>query len=56
MNKGFRYTLEPGDIRAYIKLPVEEKLEWLEEMFVLTTEAQTGKEKHVREFFRADVR
>lgn len=56
MNKGFRYILEPEDIKAYISLPVEKKLEWLEEMFILTTEAQTEKEKHVREVFREDVK
>jgi hypothetical protein len=54
VGKGFYYTLETEDIKAYMGLSVEKKIEWLEELFILTNEAQTEKEKRVREKFRAD--
>ncbi|HQO40396.1 MAG TPA: hypothetical protein PK986_08000 [Spirochaetota bacterium] len=47
-NKGFSYTLEDEKILEYMKLTVEEKLQWLEEIIELTESTLTEKEKEFR--------
>jgi hypothetical protein len=47
-NKGFFYTLEDEKILEYMKLTVEEKLQWLEEIAELTEATLTEKEKEFR--------
>ncbi len=32
MNKGFKYYIEDEKIREYMKVPIERKFQWLEEM------------------------
>ncbi len=46
--KGFAYTLEDEKILEYMKLTVEEKLQWLEEIMELTEATLTEKEKEFR--------
>ena len=47
-NKGFSYTLDDEKILEYMKLTVEEKLQWLEEIIELTESTLTEKEKEFR--------
>lgn len=47
-NKGFSYTLDDEKIIEYMKLTVEEKLQWLEEIIELTESTLTEKEKEFR--------
>jgi len=56
LNKGFSYKIDIEDIKRYMKVPVAEKLEWLEEMFRLTKATDTAKQKKVREHFRGENR
>ncbi len=50
--KGFRYTIEDEKIREYMKLTTEQKLQWLEEIVMLTDLTLTDKEKEFREKLR----
>jgi hypothetical protein len=50
----FKYTLERGDVEAYLLLTVEEKLEWLEEIARFSDEVMTPEAKEIRELFRAE--
>lgn len=52
MNNGFRYTLPREKIAEYMKLSAEDKLKWLEEIFLFTIECQNETTRHVREHFR----
>lgn len=52
MYKGFRYTLPREKIIEYMKLSAEEKLTWLEEIFLFTIECENESTKRVREHFR----
>ena len=51
--KGFAYTLEDEKIKEYMKLTTEEKLQWLEEIFLFTEMCLTPKEKEFRNKLRS---
>ena len=51
-NKGFSYTIEDEKILEYMKLTIEEKLQWLEEILELTENTLTEKEKEFRRRLR----
>ena len=54
--KGFYYTLEEHKIKEYMKLTTEEKLQWLEEIFLFTKMVLTQKQKEMRNKLRlADI-
>ncbi len=53
MNKGFSYTVETEKIVEYMKLSVEDKLKWLEEILVFSQMVLNDKEKKFREKLRA---
>lgn len=53
MNKGFTYVLEDEKILEYMKLSVEEKLTWLEEIDEFTRAALDDKQKQIREKLRS---
>jgi len=52
MPKGFSYTVEKEKLLAYMKLSLEEKLKWLEEVNEFTRLFTTESEKKIREKFR----
>lgn len=52
INKGFNYTLEKEQIKEYLKLSPEEKLLWLEDIFLFSELALSQKAKKVRNYFR----
>ncbi len=52
MNKGFSYTLEDDKILEYMKLPVRDKLKWLEEINKFNELYLGKKEKKIREKLR----
>ncbi len=52
MKTGFHYTLDPGQIEEYMKLPPKQKLQWLEDIFVFSEEALTPEAKKIRDYFR----
>lgn len=52
MVKGFYYTLEDEKIIAYMKLPLEVRLKWLEEINLFNRLVLTDKEKEIREKLR----
>lgn len=52
MCKGFPYTLEDDKILEYLKLSIEERLQWLEEINEFTNLVLTDEEKKIREEFR----
>ncbi len=54
MAKGFRYTLDREQIKKYMKLTPEEKLTWLEEIFIFSEKVLTPQAKKVRECFRKE--
>jgi len=47
MVKGFYYTLEDEKIIAYMKLPLEVKLKWLEEINFFNRLVLTDKQKEI---------
>ncbi len=51
-NKGFSYTVEDEKIIEYMKLSVEDKLKWLEEINQFTRIFLTDKEREFREKLR----
>ncbi len=52
MDKGFSYTLEDEKIIEYLKLSTEDKLKWLEEIYMFTQLVLSDKEKEFREKLR----
>jgi len=54
MPKGFHYTLDREQIKKYMKLTPEEKLTWLEEIFIFSEKALTPEAKKIREYFRKE--
>lgn len=52
MNKGFSYTIEDEKILEYMKLPVPDKLKWLEDINTFNELYLGKKEKKVREMLR----
>jgi len=52
MAKGFKYYIEEDLIREYMKLSVEQKLKWLEEIRQFNELAMSDKAKQIREKFR----
>jgi hypothetical protein len=53
MKAEFSYTLEKQDIIDYMRLSVEEKLQWLEDMAEFSEMALSDEAKRVRERFRS---
>ncbi|HEY9841052.1 MAG: hypothetical protein ACAI44_23775 [Candidatus Sericytochromatia bacterium] len=53
--KGFHYRLEREQIRDYKRLSPEQKLQWLEEIFLFTEMAQSDKARKIRRYFRDGV-
>ncbi|MBU1262904.1 hypothetical protein KKG61_02140 [bacterium] len=53
MDKGFSYTIEDEKIIEYMKLSIEDKLKWLEEIFIFSQTVLNDKEKEFREKLRA---
>jgi hypothetical protein len=53
MKKGFSYTLEEEKILEYMKLSVEDKLQWLEEINAFNRMVMDDREKKIREKLRA---
>ncbi len=51
-NKGFSYFVTDEQIREYMKLTTEEKLQWLEEANEFIEAASDEKTKEIREKFR----
>ncbi len=49
---GFNYYLEPDKIREYKKLTPEQKLQWLEEIFLFTQAALSIKVRQIRQMLR----
>ncbi len=52
MGKKFSYRQDIEQIREYMKLSPEEKLQWLYEANEFNREALTEKTKRVRDYFR----
>lgn len=52
MTKGFSYTLEDDKILEYMKLSVEDKLQWLEEINIFNLLFLTAHEKEIMEGLR----
>jgi hypothetical protein len=52
-NKGFRYILEEEKVVEYLKLSIEQRLLWLEEIDAFTRLVLSEKEIAVREGLRA---
>lgn len=52
MAKGFKYTIEDEKIREYMKLSIEEKFKWLNEIQKFNQFALTDKEKEIMEKFK----
>lgn len=50
--KGYSYTVSNEDIRRYMKVPAEEKLQWLEEANHFLAQALTGKKREIWQKFR----
>ncbi len=50
--KGFSYHLSLDDIRKYLALSTQDKLNWLEEANRLNSKALRGKTKRIWEMFR----
>ena len=53
MNRGFTYVLEDDKILEYMKLSVEQKLIWLEEIDEFTRAVLDDKQKEIREKLRS---
>jgi hypothetical protein len=53
MKKGFSYIIEEEKIIDYMKLSVEDKLNWLEEINEFTNMVLNDREKRIREKLRA---
>ncbi|MFH0924388.1 MAG: hypothetical protein V1872_01935 [bacterium] len=53
MNKGFSYVLEEEKIIDYLKLSIEDRLNWLEEINEFTMMVLNDKEKEIRKKIRA---
>ncbi len=52
MSKGFSYTIDDEKILEYMKLSVEDKLKWLEEINKFNELFLGKKEKQIREKLR----
>jgi hypothetical protein len=52
MKKGFSYTLEDEKLLEYLKLSVEDKLKWLEEINAFNRMAMGDREKNITEKLR----
>lgn len=52
MDEGFSYTVDAKKILEYMKLPVEEKLNWLEEINEFTFLFLGEKKREIREKLR----
>jgi len=52
MAKGFKYYLEDDKIREYMKLPIEQKFKWLDEINRFNELVMDEKTKIIREKFR----
>lgn len=52
MDKGFSYEIEDEKIMEYMKLSTEDKLKWLEEIFMFLQIVLNDKEKEFREKLR----
>ena len=53
MKKGFSYTLEEEKILEYLKLSVEDKLRWLDEINAFNRMVMDDREKNIIEKLRA---
>ena len=51
--KGYSYTVEDTKILEYMKLTIEQKLQWLEEINAFTYSVLSDEEKLIREKLRA---
>ncbi len=49
---GFRYVLDDEQILKYLEVPVEQRLEWLEEANRLIFAATPPRNREIREKFR----
>ncbi len=47
----FNYSLDLDQIRDYMRLTVEDKLTWLEEIFLFSEEALSPAAKKIRDYF-----
>lgn len=54
MNKGFSYTIDDEKILEYMKLPVQDKLKWLEEINEFNELFLGKKEKKIRDKLKQD--
>ena len=54
MSNGLRYTLPREKIIEYMRLSPEEKLMWLEDIFLFTIACQNETTKKIREHFRRE--
>jgi hypothetical protein len=52
MAKGFKYYFEDEKIREYIKVPIEKKFQWLEEINRFNELVMDEKTKRIREKLR----
>jgi hypothetical protein len=55
VNKGFLYTLSREKLIEYRKLSVEEKLTWLEEIFLFSELAMPPKAKKIRAYLKGET-
>jgi hypothetical protein len=53
VNKGFTYVLEDEKILEYMKLPVEVRLKWLEEINEFTRAILNDRQKEIIEKLRS---
>ena len=54
MNKGFSYTIDDEKILEYMKLTVQDKLKWLEDINGFNELFLGKKEKQIREKLKQD--
>ena len=52
MGKGFKYYIEDEKIKEYMKVPIEQKFKWLEEINRFNEMVMDEKTKKIREMFR----
>jgi hypothetical protein len=52
MGKGVKYTVSDEKLKEYMKLPIEQKFKWLEELRQFNEMVMDEKTKQIREMFR----
>ncbi len=51
-NKGFSYFVSAEQIEVYMQMPIEQKLEWLEEINIFNDMVLGDREKAIQQQFR----